>query len=262
MLRTLPLDSIARNPEQPREDLGPDLASLAESIRTHGLLSPLLVRRDEASRGERYILIAGERRWRAAGMAGLKEVPALVREGSPSRRDQLVLALVENLQRDDLDPVEEARSFLRLTRDLGLSQEDVARFVGRDRTTVTNALRLLRLPEEALEALRERRISPGHAKALLALPDPALVPEVLTAIETRDLSVRATERLVGTLKADPVSRPLREPPLAVRSAADLLTRSLGARVQIRPQSRGGGTIVIHYGGQEELTSLVERLRGE
>ena len=256
-LRHVPIERLTRNPEQPRSAFDPEaLQGLAESIRVHGVLNPILVREE----GGRFVIVAGERRWRASGLAGLKEVPVLVTDEASERKDRLILALVENLQRDDLDPVDEARGFRRLNADFKLSQEEIARMVGRDRTTVTNALRLLRLPDGTLEALQGGRIRTGHAKALLSLHDPARITEVVHVIEDRDLSVRATERLVQRLNEESERAP-REIPAPLRRAADLLTRSLGAPVEIRPSSKGG-SIVIRYSADDELTALVERLGGE
>ena len=161
--RIVPLDEIKPNPEQPRTVFATEaLGSLASSIKIHGVLQPLVVRRVDG----RYVLIAGERRLRAAALAGLSEVPVLVREANDGS-EQLELALVENLQRTDLDPVESALGFQRLMRDYAYTQEDVARKVGKDRSTVANGIRLLKLPDFALAALREGKISAGHARALL-----------------------------------------------------------------------------------------------
>ncbi len=255
----VPIETIRRNPRQPRSRADPSaLDSLARSIREHGVLSPLLVREDAGS----YVLIAGERRWLAAGRAGLQEVPVLVARGSGKPGAHLILALVENLQREDLDPVDEAIGFKCLVEEFNLRQADIGRLVGRDRSTIANALRLLRLPRPALEALSAGQISTGHAKALLSLDSPGAIPGVLRSIVHNDLSVRATERMVASInkKANhPHDPKALEPPPPIRHAQDLLTRSLGARVQIRPRSRGGGRIVIDYGGDEELTALVERM---
>jgi ParB family chromosome partitioning protein len=258
VLLRVPLDRVSRNPEQPREDFHEaELEGLADSIRAHGLLQPLLVR----DLGGEYRIVAGERRWRAAGRAGLLEVPVLVTDQADREQDALLLALVENLQRSDLNPVEEALGFQRLVETYGLTQDQVARRVGRDRTTVTNALRLLRLPPRALEALRGGLISTGHGKALLALHDPAQLPELLLAIIEQGMSVRATERRVSALNgAPPRKRQAPEPRYA--SAEDLLTRQLGAQVEIKARPRGGGRIVIRYSCEEELTQLVDRLGGE
>ena len=255
VLLRVPIDRISRNPEQPREDfVDADLDSLADSIRAHGLLQPLLV----LEQAGEYRLVAGERRWRASGRAGLTEVPVLVTDRVEGDLDALLIALVENLQRSDLNPVEESLGFARLVETYGLTQEQVAQRVGRDRTTITNALRLLRLPPRALEALRAGQISVGHGKALLALHDPAQLPELLSAIVDQGMSVRATERRVAALNG-PGPKPRREAPSRYASAEDLLTQQLGAAVQIKNRPKGGGRIVISYSSEEELVQLVDRI---
>ncbi|MFH1465772.1 MAG: ParB/RepB/Spo0J family partition protein [Pseudomonadota bacterium] len=258
VLLRVPIERVTRNPEQPREAFDEaDLAALAESIRAHGLLSPLLVRELDGA----YVLIAGERRWRAAGRAGLTEIAVLVTDRADHERDSLLLALVENLQRSDLNAVEEALGYQRLVEAHGLSHEEVARSVGRDRSTVTNALRLLRLPPRALEALRAGRISAGHGKALLALDSSEHLPALLAAIEERGLSVRGTEQRVAQLNA--AGTPAHEPaPTRYAAAEQLLARQLNAPVQIRAKGKKGGQIVIRYTSEEELVSLVDILSGE
>ncbi len=259
MLLTVPLDRIRRNPEQPRERFDDDaLDELAASIRTHGLLCPLLVRRE----GEHFVLVAGERRWRAAGRAGKLELPVLVTEKADSGLDALLLALVENLQRADLDPVEEARGYQRLVEGYGLSHEELARSVGRSRSTITNSLRLLRLPPRALRALSAGQIATGHGKALLALRNPIRISALLHDIVHQGLSVRATERRVRALNRTELQEPRREARGRYQGAADLLSRQLGAPVQIDGSRDGQGRIVIRYSSEEELTWLVDRLGGE
>lgn len=258
-LRHVPLDEIVPNPEQPRETFDPtELRALADSIQEHGILTPLVVRRSEG----RYILVAGERRLRAAALAGLSEVPVVVRE-APSAREQLELALVENLQRADLDAVELAKGYERLAREFGLKQEQIAVAVGKDRATVANTVRLLKLPDFALDAVRDGRISPGHARALLTLADaPDDLRRVLAKVLAGQLNVRATERLVAQVAATP--RIVRDADRARRDrtfeyATKLLREALQTEVEIRPK-RKGGTIVLHYGDTEELDRLVQHLR--
>ncbi len=255
VLLRVPLDRVRRSSEQPREIFDDaELDGLAASIRELGLLQPLLVRELEGD----YVLIAGERRWRACGRAGLTEVPVLVTDRAEQDQDALLMALVENLQRADLNPVEEALGFQRLTEIYGLTQEQVAQRVGRNRTTVTNALRLLRLPPRALEALRDGLITTGHGKALLSLREPEHLPGLLQAIVEQGISVRATERRVAQLN-DGGSLPRKSPAPRYLDAEQLLTRQLGAEVSIKAKARGGGNIVIRYGSEEELTQLVDRL---
>lgn len=248
----VPLDQVRPNPEQPRTRFSAEsLEALAESMRTHGIITPLLVQRGE--RGG-YVLVAGERRLRAAGLAGLEEVPVIVREDLTTR-EHLELALVENLQREDLDPIETARAYQRLVDEFGLTQDEVARRVGKDRATVANAIRLLKLPDFALAALREGRITAGHGRALLACRDEATMRQALARVETEGLSVRATERLVASMQAP---RPKRRASPVHERLSTALSRRLGTRVQVR--DRGGrGRIVIEYHSQEDLDRLVERL---
>jgi len=256
-LRMVPLDEIRPNPEQPREHFDRvELEGLADSIRTHGVLSPLVVRRDEG----RYILIAGERRFRAAGLAGLQEVPVVVREAEDPLV-QLELALVENLQRTDLDPIEEGRGYQRLVADFGHTQAEVARRVGKNRSTVANAIRLLKLPDYAQQALREDRITSGHARALLPLEGPDC-RRLLAKIIAQGLSVRQTERLVAELtRTSTVRAKARdERKKTLDYATRLLRDSLRTSVEIKPLKKGGGRIVIDYADGEDLERLIHQLR--
>jgi ParB family transcriptional regulator, chromosome partitioning protein len=249
-LLRLPVESIRPNPEQPRDHFEPAaLADLSASIKAHGVLSPLVVRRDPTGA---YVLVAGERRWRAAKMAGIGEVPAIVLGRTLSSAEQLELALIENLQREDLDPVEAALGYQRLIQHHGHTQDTVAKQVGKDRTTVTNALRLLRLPEAGLAALRERRISAGHARALLAVEDPEQFRVALATVLGKELSVRATEQLVRSLKR-PAAR-MRAQDRGYARLGEQLTRQLGAKVTLKPRGRGG-RIVIDYVDGDELARI-------
>jgi ParB family chromosome partitioning protein len=261
-LRTVPLDEIDANPDQPREVFDPtELDGLAASIKVHGIMSPLIVRREEG----RYILIAGERRLRASALAGLTEVPVLVREMT-SESDSLELALVENLQRSDLDPIESAKGYQRLQQNYGYTQDEVAKKVGKERSTIANALRLLKLPELVLQALREGQISAGHARALLPLAgDEAELRRVLSQVIVRDLNVRRVEQMVAELtRFDPIStkRSRGQTEKALKFATKLLTKALKTGVEIRPRKRGGGKIVIQYSDAEELERLISDLRGQ
>lgn len=258
ILRRIPLDQIRPNPEQPRLTFhGAALEQLAESIREHGVITPLLVRKDD--RGHGYILIAGERRLRASGLAGMEDVPCWVRD-SMSDEEQLLLALVENIQREDLDAIETAESYRRLVETFGLTQAQVAERVGKDRATVANAIRLLRLPTFAIEALRSGEISAGHGKALLALPDDATLRRVLRQVIDESLSVRATERLVSRIVRPKGRAPSNAITAAMQRFADQLTRSLGSRVKIERRARSQkGRIVIEYSSKDELNRLMESL---
>jgi len=252
----LPIERIARDPTQPRKTFDEGrLRELAESIRTQGVIQPILVRREGAD----YRLIAGERRWRAAQLAGLHEVPAVVRDVTPA--EAFELALVENLQRTDLNPLEEAEGYRRLIQEFGLTQEQVGERVGRDRTSVTNALRLLQLPERVKELVASGALGMGHARALLGM---AAAGMDLTAAAERvvreQLSVRETERLVRTVRVSS-SPPARRPAgsTAARAVVEDLQRRLGTKVRL--EDRGGkGTLEIDFFSYEDLERILALLR--
>jgi len=258
-IEQIPLDAVVSNPRQPRTRFDPEeLAELAESIRVHGMLQPLIVTQDETP--GRYTLIAGERRLLAARQAGLTHAPALVREASEQSR--LEMALIENVQRADLAPLELAEAYRQLAEDFDLSHEQIAARVGKSRVAVTNTLRLLKLPESVRQALAEGRISEGHARALLALPTPQAQAAALHTILTHDLNVRQTEALVRRLTGErPPARPRPEPPPDVLDVQERLQSSLGTRVRLKRTRKGSGTIVIHFYSDEELEALIERLSG-
>lgn len=254
--RLVPLDEVKPNPHQPRESFDPDdLESLAESIRHHGVLTPLVVRKEDGH----YILIAGERRLRASALAGLSEVPVVVRDAS-SDANQLELALVENLQRADLDVIESARGYRRLVDEYGYTQAQVAERVGKDRSTVANALRLLKLPPMVVDSLRSGEITAGHARALLPLVDRPELKRLLGRVINEELNVRDTERAVSRVLDDkPRAKEQTEPYAEVQ---ELLTRTLTTAVQIKSRRDGSGKIVIDYSSVEELDRLVQQLRGD
>ena len=261
-----PIDSIAPNPEQPRTTFDDDaLDELTASVREHGVIQPLLVTQlpaePGASGGARYQLIAGERRLRAAQAAGLDRVPVTVRESVP--REQLVLALIENVQREDLNPLEESRAYKRLVDDYGLTQQQVAERVGRSRASVTNRLRLLDLSQQAQQALVGGAISEGHARALLALRDPDDQLEALARVQREGLSVRDTERLAQRV-ADGGRKTRRQatPDPQIEAVVEALRRELGTKVSMRRGARGRGTLTIHFGGDEELNGVLDRLLPE
>jgi len=258
-IEQIPLDAVVSNPRQPRTRFDPEeLAELAESIRVHGMLQPLIVTQDETP--GRYTLIAGERRLLAARQAGLTHAPALVREASEQSR--LEMALIENVQRADLAPLELAEAYRQLAEDFDLSHEQIAARVGKSRVAVTNTLRLLKLPESVRQALAEGRISEGHARTLLALPTPQAQAAALHTILTHDLNVRQTEALVRRLTGErPPARPRPEPPPDVLDVQERLQSSLGTRVRLKRTRKGSGTIVIHFYSDEELEALIERLSG-
>jgi ParB family chromosome partitioning protein len=252
----IPLARIRENPRQPRLRMHDDaLASLAESIGQHGVIQPILV--TETIDG--YMLVAGERRVRAARIAGLERIPAIVRQLAD--RQQLELALVENLQREDLDPMEAARAYRQLMDEFSFTQEDLAIRVGRARSTVANTLRLLELHSAVQDAIAASLITEGHARALGGLPPEVQAPAVTTVIAD-DLSVRQTEELVRRLREPRVEREAVAAPADpdVERVEEDLRRSLGTKVRLT-RTRRGGRIVIEYFGDEELARLYQRLVG-
>ena len=261
----VPVADITTNPRQPRHEIPAEsVQELAESIREHGLLQPLIVTRREptgGAAGPRFQLIAGERRWRAAALAGLEAVPVLVKEATPQQT--LELALVENIQRADLNPLEEAGAYHQLMEEFGLTQEQVAQRVGRSRVAVANALRLLRLADEIKAALLDRRITEGHARALLALTNAHLQLRVLRAIEKDGLTVRQAEELVRRLTAEAEKKPHQTAAQSpeTRALEDRFRSALGTKVNLF-RSKRGGKLVIHFYSEEELQSIFDRIVGE
>ena len=254
------VSNIVPNPRQPRHQINDDkLEELSESIREHGVIQPLIVTHEEQT--NQYILIAGERRLRAARMANLETVPVIIREASP--QESLELALIENLQRADLTPLETAEAYHQLSEEFNLSHEDIAKRVGKSRVAVTNTLRLLRLPEAVRQALAEEKISEGHARALLGLPNAQAQAAALATIIRGDLTVRATEQLVRKMNG---SRPKNERKKSLsREWLEVQNRfqtKLGTRVQLRQTANDSGSIVIHFYSEEELNALIDQILGE
>jgi ParB family chromosome partitioning protein len=250
----LDIDLLVPNPDQPRTYIAEQaLEELAQSIRANGVIQPVLVR----PRGDRYEIVAGERRWRAAQRAGLLKVPVNVRQIEDSKL--LQVALIENIQRENLNPVEEALAYRRLADELQVSQEAIASAVGKDRATVANYLRLLKLPVETRNDLASGALSMGHARALLSLPDEAAQRRVGREVVSRGLSVRDTEALVRreTAPAAPPSEPRKADP-NVRAAEDQLKLALGTRVRI-VRARRGGRIEVDFASEDELQRLFEQL---
>lgn len=256
---------IVPNPRQPRSRMDPDsLLELADSIREHGLIQPLIVARVESegdspdqATSPRYQLIAGERRWQAAQMAGLEQVPVVVKEVTP--QETLELALVENIQRADLNPLEEASAYRQLVDEFGLTQEKVAARVGRSRSSVANSLRLLGLPDEIKAPLAEGKISEGHARAILGLAALELQLLVLKAVFQRSLSVRQTEELVRRLSAQkPEKKQSKVSPPETSALETAFRSALGTKVNL-VRSRKGGRLVIHFYSEEELQHLYDRI---
>ena len=246
----LAIDAIAPNPQQPRKDFDDKaLRDLATSLRQSGVLQPVVVRR----LGDGYQLIVGERRWRAAKLAGITRIPAVIREVSDAQ--SLELALVENLLREDLNPMEEAEAYQRLLAEFGWTQEELAQRVARDRSSVANCLRLLKLPELIQADLRAGRLTMGHARALLSLDSPAQQLRLREEILAHSWSVRTTEEGVQAKRARPVRRQLRRSP-ELAAVEDALRVALATRVRLVGSERTG-RIEIAYSSREELDRLAE-----
>lgn len=246
----LDVDSIVPNPNQPRKDFEDSgLQKLAESFRQSGILQPVVVRRLDHG----YQLIVGERRWRAAKLAGLSRIPAVVREATDAQ--SLELALVENLLREDLNPMEEGEAYQRLLSEFGWTQEELAQRVGRDRSTIANCLRLLKLPEVIQADLRAGRLAMGHARALLSLTSPGDQLKLREEILAHSWSVRATEEGVQRKRSKPPHRPRRGSP-EMGALEDSLRSALATRVRVVGTERAG-RIEVAYGSREELDRLVE-----
>ena len=253
LLRRLPVELVGRGRWQPRLDIDAGaLEELAASIRAQGVVQPIVVR---ALDDGRYEIIAGERRWRAAQLAGLAEIPALVREVPDHAA--LAIALIENIQREDLNPLEEALALRRLIDEYDLTHQAVADAIGRSRAAVSNLLRLLELAPEARELLRSGRIEMGHARALLTLPS-ALQVEAARQVALRGLNVRETEALARRLSSTTAAagHPQAAPDPDVRRLQDRLSSRLGARVQLRHGNGGKGSLVIHYNTLDELDGII------
>jgi ParB family transcriptional regulator, chromosome partitioning protein len=259
------IDRLTPNDYQPRVEMHDGkLEELAASIRANGVIQPVIVRRD----GDAYRIIAGERRWRAARRAGLTRVPVVVKDlgGDESRQKVLEMALVENIQREDLNAIDEARAYRRLADEFGLTQDAIAVSVGKDRATVANTIRLLKLPAEVQADVAAGALTMGHARALLALPADGTQLQVAREIKTRGLSVREAEALVkheleGAASPPSARRGASSPPASdvhTRAAEDRLKLQLGTRVRIRRRGKGG-RIEIEFANENELIRLYEAL---
>jgi ParB family chromosome partitioning protein len=263
-LKVVARDRISANPKQPRKKFSEDsLKELAGSIKEKGILQPILV--EETGEG-RYLIIAGERRWRAAGLAGLKEVPVIVR--AYSEQEKLEIALIENIHRDDLTPIEEARAFKELMSVSGLGQEELAGKLGKNRSTIANALRLLKLPEDMQEALSKKELSSGHARAILSVVNPSDMHILFQRITGKGLSVREAEAMSvdlnkGQRSAPPPAKPKTYPKqkqIELREMEEKLLDILGTRVQITGNGKKGN-IEITYLSMDDLDRLYEILTG-
>lgn len=262
----VPIGDIVPNPQQPRTVMDPErLQELADSIKMYGIIQPLLVTEEAGVDGRTvYQLIAGERRLRAAKAAGLERVPVTIRQTTP--QELLEIAIVENVQRADLNPIEEAIAYQRLMEEFGLTQREVAERVGKSRTAVANTLRLTELPAEVRASITNGEISEGHGRALLGLPAEGERIAAWQAVVKHGLSVRETERMVREgvkpkRKVEPA--PPERGPAAVTSGFEAaLQRSLGTKVALKRTQKGRGTLTIHFYSDEELTGVLERILGE
>jgi len=255
----IPIDKIRPNPQQPRNIMATDsLEELADSIREHGIIQPLIVTDDPDE--DCYMLIAGERRWRAAKMAGLSMVPVISR--TTTEQGQLELALIENLQRTDLTPLEMADAYHQLAENFSLTHEQIAERVGKSRASVTNTLRLLNLPDQVKNALLEGLISEGHARTLLGLPNAKAQRAALSSVLRLDLNVRQTEALVKKLTGEkPPSVPKPAPSPEVRTMEDKLRTHFGTKVNLN-KGKKGGSLVIYYYSDEELNAILDKILTE
>lgn len=254
---TLPLREIEPDKDQPRKDFDEQaLSELADSIARHGLLQPIAVR---AAAGGAYKIIAGERRWRAARLAGLSEVPVVIKDVTDA--EAMELALIENLQREDLDPVEEAMGYRQLMERCELTQEQTAQKIGKSRSAIANSLRLLNLPDDVLAFLKEGKLSIGHAKVLLGLPDAALQTKAAEAVVGQNLNVRQTEALCKKLakpEKPPKPQPLR--PALAGEVEYALREVLGSEVKV-DYKNGQGSLTVHFYSDEQLSAFANLLGG-
>ncbi|HEX9458919.1 MAG TPA: ParB/RepB/Spo0J family partition protein [Thermoanaerobaculia bacterium] len=255
-LAEIPISQIQPNPFQPRKTFNEaSIEELARSVRQHGIVQPLVVTRA----GDKYKLIAGERRFRAAQKAGLTTVPALIKE-MMQEGDALQIALIENIQREDLNPIEEALAYHQLHDDFQLTQEEISKRVGKERSTVANFLRLLKLPDPVKKLLASGQLSMGHARALLAIDSPKKQEQLADRVVRKNLNVRQTEMLASESSPKTVEKKEKEKDVFTRDAEDKLQRTLRTRVEI-DRRRRGGVIHIRYGSEEELIRVVDELMG-
>ncbi|NMB93915.1 MAG: ParB/RepB/Spo0J family partition protein [Flexilinea flocculi] len=251
----VPVSAIASNPHQPRTDFkNEELEELADSIREHGIIQPLIVTQEAEGN---YTLIAGERRLKAAQMAGLSMVPVIIRQATD--RELLELALIENVQREDLSPLETAEAYKNLEENFELTHEEISRRVGKNRVSITNTLRLLKLPESVRSALANRSITEGHARALLALPSEQAQYSVLQMIIKQNLNVRQTEEIVRKLSGEKAKEKRNDKPVIaeLKEIEDRLMQLMGTKVTVHPGKKGG-SITIYYYSNDDLEDLVTR----
>jgi ParB family chromosome partitioning protein len=255
-LAEIPISQIQPNPYQPRKTFNEaSIEELARSVREHGIVQPLVVTRS----GDKYKLIAGERRFRAAQKAGLTTVPALIKE-MMQEGDALQIALIENIQREDLNPIEEAMAYHQLHDDFQLTQEEISKRVGKERSTVANFLRLLKLPDPVKKLLASGQLSMGHARALLAIESPKKQEQLADRVVRKSLNVRQTELLASESSPKTAEKKEKEKDVFTRDAEDKLQRTLRTKVEI-DRRRRGGVIHIRYGSEDELIRVVDELMG-
>ena len=248
--------AIEPNREQPRKDFNEEaMEELAESMKVYGVLQPLLVQK----KGDYYEIIAGERRWRAAKLAGLKEVPVVIREYT--KQQTMEIALIENVQREDLNPIEEAKAYQRLIQEFELKQEEIAARVGKKRVTITNSMRLLKLDERVQDLLIQNQITGGHARALLSVEDGQLQYELAGKIIAENLSVRETEKLVKSLskKKNPKEKKVEDESLTLifHDLEERMKSAMGTKVSINRKDKNKGRVEIEYYSESELERIVE-----
>ena len=255
-LAQIPVEQISPNPYQPRKTFNEaSIEDLARSVREHGIVQPLVVTRS----GDRYKLIAGERRFRAAQRAGLRTVPVVIKE-MMKEGDALQIALIENIQREDLNPMEEATAYHQLHEEFGLTQEEISKRVGKERSTVANFLRLIKLPESVKKLLASGQLSMGHARALLAVDSAKKQEALAERVVKRSLSVRQTEMLAAEKSAAKSEKNEKEKDVFTRDAEERLTRSLRTKVEI-DRKRRGGVIHIRFSSEEDLIRIYDDLTG-
>lgn len=250
------INQVEPDRDQPRKNFNEDeLNDLADSIKGHGIFQPLLVQKKE----DYYEIVAGERRWRAAKIAGLKEVPCIVREFS--EKEKVEIQLIENIQREDLNPIEEAQAYKRLVDEFHMKQDEVAEVIGKDRTTITNSMRLLNLADEVQEFLIDKKLTPGHARALLSITDKVQQTEIATQVFDQKMTVRDTEKLVKSLGKPKKPKKLTPEALQLiyRQLENKIRENIGAKVSIKPSDEKKGRIEIEYYSQEELEEIVNKI---
>ena len=263
-MKTVPIDVLQRGQYQPRVDMRQDsLEDLAASIKSQGVVQPIVVRpTGKTGNTQRYEIVAGERRWRAAQLAGLQEIPAVVREVADE--DAIAMALIENIQRENLNPLEEARALDRLIREFNLTHEEAATAVGRSRASVSNLLRLQELSDKVKPLLEDRKLDMGHARALLSISDPVQQHDVARQVVRKGMSVRDTEALVRRVLDSKGKKPA--PKAAASKNADIrrleteLSGKIGARVSVQHTSKGSGKLVIPYNNLDELDGILKHIK--